>query len=73
MHGLLVYFFFLFQMYKSGVYNEPDCSTSVLDHAVLVVGYGTYQGSAYWLVKNRYGAARPYRLGRHIMSDIMFY
>ena len=32
------------QLYKSGVYDERNCSSAVddLDHAVLVVGYGEF-------------------------------
>eukprot|EP01111_Echinosteliopsis_oligospora_P004883 TRINITY_DN179_c0_g1_i1.p1 TRINITY_DN179_c0_g1~~TRINITY_DN179_c0_g1_i1.p1 ORF type:complete len:325 (-),score=71.80 TRINITY_DN179_c0_g1_i1:80-1054(-) len=46
-----------FQLYTSGVYNEKACSTTQLDHGVLVAGYGTSGSTPYWLVKNSWGTS----------------
>lgn len=43
-----------FFSYSKGVYYEPLCSSVYINHAVLVVGYGTDpDGEDYWLIKNR--------------------
>ena len=45
-----------FQLYKKGIYSDPDCGDQ-LDHGVLLVGYG-YDPDLdmnYWIVKNSWG------------------
>ncbi|XP_076435231.1 procathepsin L-like [Babylonia areolata] len=44
-----------FRHYSGGVYQEASCSSDGVNQAVLVVGYGTYQGQDYWLLKNSWG------------------
>lgn len=40
--------------YSNGVLDDPKCTGDEmsLNHAVLLVGYGTLQGKDYWLIKN---------------------
>lgn len=43
------------RLYKSGVYYEPKCSSTDLDHAVLVVAYGTDSSSGdYYIVRHEW-------------------
>lgn len=39
-----------FQSYKL---TSSLCSSTNLNHTVLVAGYGTYKREDYWLIKNR--------------------
>lgn len=43
-----------FKFYKNGIIDKGCCTT--IDHAVLAVGYGTDNGTDFWLVKNSWGA-----------------
>ncbi|KAL5006335.1 hypothetical protein ScPMuIL_015141 [Solemya velum] len=44
-----------FQEYTSGVYDDPNCSTTQLDHMLMIVGYGSEGGNDYWICKNTWG------------------
>ena len=45
-----------FQYYSSGIYCSSKCSKRKPNHAMLVVGYGSEDGTDYWILKNRYNA-----------------
>lgn len=47
---------FDFQLYSGGVYDGV-CSSTVINHAILIVGWGESNGVQYWIGKNSWGTS----------------
>jgi len=49
----------ILQSYTSGIIKPTagECSKTSLDHAILIVGYGTEGSTPYWIVRNSWGLA----------------
>ncbi len=48
-----------FMLYKSGIFYDPSCSTTEINHAVVLIGYGTdnHTGMDYWIIRNSWGTS----------------
>uniref|UniRef100_A0A336KK13 cathepsin L n=1 Tax=Culicoides sonorensis TaxID=179676 RepID=A0A336KK13_CULSO len=40
-----------FQLYSSGIYDDPECKSNAVNHAMLLIGYTP----KYWIIKNWWG------------------
>ena len=45
-----------FMSYSGGILDDLDCNEYAINHAVAVVGYGTENGTDYWIIKNSWGS-----------------
>ena len=46
-----------FHQYSGGIYNNPECLKTVINHGVGCVGYGAENGVEYWIIRNSWGAS----------------
>lgn len=45
-----------FMYYKSGILSDArECEEDYIDHAVVIIGYGTQNNIDYWIVRNSWG------------------
>lgn len=45
------------ELYTSGVFSNPKCSSTASNHAVVIVGYGVEEGTGkkFWIIRNSWG------------------
>ncbi|CAI8032364.1 Cathepsin L [Geodia barretti] len=46
-----------FRFYDGGVFDSFRCSSTDVNHAMTLIGYGTYNGKEHWMVKNSWGTS----------------
>ncbi|ESO83555.1 hypothetical protein LOTGIDRAFT_133240 [Lottia gigantea] len=56
-----------FQFYTKGVYYEPNCKSDQLDHANVATGYGVYNNTEYYMVREVFGL--DYGMNGYIMMS----
>ena len=45
-----------FRYYNSGIYSNVNCTSANINHAVAVIGYGSFgPGQDYYIIKNSWG------------------
>ncbi|OQR87996.1 cysteine protease family C01A [Achlya hypogyna] len=61
-----------FASYNGGVYKCPDIvNSSMIDHALLLVGHGSGSDGDYWILKNSYGTQWGINGFMHLRTDSM--
>ncbi|XP_072375485.1 cathepsin L-like proteinase [Diabrotica undecimpunctata] len=48
---------FNWQLYGGGIFDHSLCSSDVLNHTVLTVGYAEENGKEFWILKNSWGTS----------------
>lgn len=41
-----------FLFYKDGIYFDQECSSENVNHAIVITGYGTENGTDFWWIRN---------------------
>ena len=44
-----------FQLYSSGIYDEPNCKPTLINFYTTIVGFGIENNDKYWIVRNAWG------------------
>ncbi|KAI3383501.1 hypothetical protein SNEBB_007502 [Seison nebaliae] len=44
-----------FLLYEGGIYDEPNCSSTTLDHPMQLVGFGQEDNEDFWIIRNSWG------------------